>query len=109
MGGINSTQENLQAAIDGEGREFKEMYPGFLAEAQDEGNKPAVFSFNNALAVEEIHHGLYSQALESVNAGSDLPETKIFVCQVCGNTVKGEAPDKCPVCSAVKAKFAEIS
>jgi rubrerythrin len=102
MKGINSTQENLQAAIDGEGYEFKQMYPGFLAEAEKEGNKPAVSSFQNALAVEEIHHGLYTEALESVKSGSDLPETKIFVCQVCGNTVRGQAPDACPVCGAVK-------
>lgn len=109
MGGIRSTQENLQEAIEGEGHEFKNMYPGFLAEAEKEGNKPAVFSFKNALAVEEIHHGLYSEALNAVNSGSDLPETKIFVCQVCGNTVKGEAPDNCPICNAKKDKFTEVS
>ncbi|MHC4085835.1 MAG: rubrerythrin family protein [Planctomycetota bacterium] len=109
MKGINSTTENLQAAIDGEGYEFKQMYPGFLAEAEKEGNKPAVSSFQNALAVEEIHHGFYSEALESIKSGSDLPETKIFVCQVCGNTVRGQAPDKCPVCGAVKEKFTEIA
>ena len=109
MGGIKSTQENLQEAIAGEGHEFKNMYPGFLAEAEKEENKPAVFSFKNALAVEEIHHGLYGEALNAVKSGSDLPETKIFVCQVCGNTVNGEAPDKCPICNAPKDKFIEIS
>ena len=109
MGGINSTQENLQEAIEGEGHEFKNMYPGFLAEAEKEGNKPAVFSFKNALAVEEIHHGLYGEALNAVKSGADLPETKIFVCQVCGNTVKGQAPDKCPICDAPKDRFTEIS
>ena len=109
MGGINSTQENLQEAIEGEGHEFKNMYPGFLAEAEKEGNKPAVFSFKNALAVEEIHHGLYGEALNAVKSGADLPETKIFVCQVCGNTVKGQAPDKCPICNAPKDRFTEIS
>ena len=66
MGGIKSTVENLEAAIEGEGSEFQEMYPKFLAEAQEEGLKPAEFSFKNALAVEEIHHGLYSKALEGV-------------------------------------------
>ena len=109
MGGINSTLENLQEAIDGEGHEFKQMYPDFVAEAEKDGNKPAEYSFRNALAVERIHHGLYSEALESVKTGSDLPETRIFVCQICGNTVKGEAPDKCPVCGAAKDKFNEIS
>ena len=29
----------------------------------------------------------------------------IFVCPVCGYTVEGEAPDKCPVCNAVKKLF----
>ena len=82
--------------------------PGFLTEAQKEGNKPAAYSFKNALAVEEIHHGLYSEALESVKAGADLPETRIFVCHVCGNTVKGQAPDKCPICGATKDKFTEV-
>lgn len=108
MGGISGTNENLQAAINGEGEEFEQMYPGFLAEAEKEGNKPAVVSFQNALAVEKIHHGFYTEALESVKSGSDLPETKIFVCQVCGNTVTGQAPDPCPICGSAKEKFTEI-
>ena len=28
-----------------------------------------------------------------------------FVCSVCGYTVEGEAPDKCPICGAVKDVF----
>ncbi len=109
MGGVKKTDENLQAAIEGEGFEFQEMYPKFLSQAEAEGNKPAVSSFKNALAVEEIHHGLYSEALEAVKSGSDLPETRIFVCAVCGNTVKGNAPNKCPVCGASKEQFKEIA
>ena len=105
MGGVSGTKDNLQAAIDGEGHEFRNMYPGFLAEAESEGNKPAAMSFKNALAVEEIHHGLYGEALNAVQGGSDLPEIEIFVCPVCGNTVKGEAPDKCPICGVPKARF----
>ena len=109
MGGIKDTTENLQAAIDGEGYEFTEMYPDFLKEAKSEGNQPALYSFKNALAVEEIHHGLYNEALEAVKAGSDLPETKVYVCEICGNTVKGEAPDKCPICNAPREKFTEVA
>ena len=41
MGGIKDTADNLQAAIDGEGFEFEEMYPGYLAEAEAAGNRPA--------------------------------------------------------------------
>ena len=108
MGGVKDTAANLRAAIDGEGHEFKHMYPQFVAEAEADGNQPALYSFKNALAVEKIHHGLYGEALESLTGGSDLPETAIFVCGVCGNTVKGQAPDKCPICGAPKAKFAEV-
>ena len=84
------------------------MYPDFVAEAGKEGNKPAKMSFKNALAVEEIHHGLYAEALQAVQSGSDLPATKIFVCPVCGNTVEGEAPEKCPICGVPKDRFFEV-
>jgi len=109
MGGIKTTIENLEEAVAGEGHEFQEMYPAMLALAQEEGNKPAEFSFKNALAVEEIHHGLYSKALESVKSGSDLPATAIYVCPVCGNTVEGGVPDNCPVCNVPGSRFFEIS
>nr|MBC7245667.1 rubrerythrin family protein [Chloroflexota bacterium] len=109
MGGIKSTAENLQAAIDGEGFEFKEMYPPYLAEAEKEGNKAAANSFKYAMEVEKVHYNLYSQALETLKAGKDLPKAPIFVCDVCGYTVSGEAPDKCPVCGAKKERFFEVS
>jgi len=108
MGGVKSTAENVQAAIEGEGHEFREMYPQFIAEAESEGSKPAAISFKNASAVEEIHHGLYTQALGAVKAGKDLPEGRIFVCGVCGNTVIGEAPERCPVCGAPRKRFCEV-
>lgn len=109
MGGIQNTDENFKVAIEGEGFEFQQMYPKFLAEAEAEGNKPAVFSFKYTLAVEEVHHGLYTEALEAVKSGTDLTEMKICVCGVCGNTVKGEAPDKCPICGASKVQFKEVT
>jgi rubrerythrin len=28
-----------------------------------------------------------------------------YVCQYCGNTVEGEAPEKCPVCGVPKKMF----
>jgi len=108
MNGVKGTAENLRAAIEGEGYEFKQMYPEFLAEAEKEGNKGAVKSFKYALAVEETHHGLYTQALESFNAGRDLPDAPIHVCSVCGHTVIGDAPDTCPVCGVPKSKFMPV-
>jgi rubrerythrin len=109
MGGVKDTKQNLQAAIDGEGYEFREMYPAFIKEAETEGNKAALVSFRNANTVEKTHFDLYSQAMESLNAGQDLKPAAIYVCDVCGHTHVGEAPDKCPVCGAAKSKFKEVS
>ena len=105
LGGVKTTVENLEEAVSGEDHEYKEMYPGFVAEAEAEGNKAALISFKNAMAVEEIHSGLYGEALASVKAGNDLAEAPIYVCEICGNTVVGEAPDKCPICGVPKNKF----
>jgi rubrerythrin len=108
MGGINDTAANLEAAVEGEGFEFQEMYPKFLDEAQNEGQKPAEISFRNALAVEEIHHGLYSEALEAVKSGKDLDPAPVWVCPVCGNTVLGDQPETCSVCGVPGSRFFEI-
>jgi rubrerythrin len=109
LGGIKDTLENLTDAIKGEGHEFQEMYPEFLAEAEAEGNRAAITTFKNALAVEEVHHGLYSEAEKTVRSGQDLPATAIYVCQVCGHTVYGEPPETCPVCNVKKDKFKAIA
>ena len=108
MGGINKTAENLEAAIEGEGFEFQEMYPPYLEEAQKEGDRMAEVSFRNAMVVEEVHHDLYSQALSAVKAGGDLPSRDIYVCEICGNTVYDHAPDKCDVCGVPKERFSLI-
>jgi rubrerythrin len=108
MNGIKSTAENLAAAHDGEGYEFQTMYPKFLTEAQAENNKPAIKSFENAMAAEKVHYGLYSNALETVKAGKDLANAVIYLCPFCGNIEIGVLPDKCPICGAPKDKFVEI-
>jgi rubrerythrin len=105
MKGVGSTAENLNQAITGETEEFKAMYPKMIDEAEAEGEDAARMSFANANAVEEIHAGLYQKALD--NLGSNK-ETVYYVCQVCGNTVEGEAPDKCPICGAPKKMFKKI-
>ncbi len=108
LGGVKSTADNVKAAIEGEGVEFQQMYPKFIKEAEEDGNKPAVTSFKSAMAVEEIHHSLYGEALAAVESGGDLNEAKLFVCPVCGNTVKDVVPDACPICGAKKDKWFEV-
>lgn len=108
LAAVKGTAENLQAAIEGEGFEFKEMYPKFLETAEKEQNRPAVATFRNALAVEKVHHELYTAALTSFKAGQDLPKQALYICTICGHTVAGAPPDRCPVCNAAKAKYTEV-
>jgi len=108
MNGVGSTADNLQAAIEGEGHEFKSMYPAFVATAKQEGNQGATKSFEFAMAVEKIHYDFYNQAAEAIKSGKDLTLAKIFVCPVCGNTVLNEVPEKCPICGVPGSKFSEI-
>jgi rubrerythrin len=84
------------------------MYPDYIKQARDDDAKAALVSFQNAMAVEQVHYSLYIEALKSVQAGSDMKEAKVFVCSVCGNTVLDEVPDKCPVCGAAKERFSEV-
>jgi len=105
LGGIKSTKENLEAAISGETYEFQKMYPQMIEDAKSENNKGALQSFNYANEVEKIHATLYKKALD--NLGKN-PEVDYYVCQVCGNTVEGAPPDKCPICGAIKKAFKKI-
>jgi rubrerythrin len=108
MNGIGGGADNLKVAIGGEHYEFTEMYPGFIDQAKAEKNSRAENSFTWADKVEKIHHGLYQQALQDLAAGKKAENKPYYVCQTCGFTVEGEAPDKCPVCGALKIKFKRI-
>jgi rubrerythrin len=108
MKGVGSTAENLQTAIAGEAHEFQAMYPDFVKAAEAEKHQAALHSFRDAMAVERTHHRLYSEALATLKSGKDLPSASIHVCQVCGHTAVGSAPDRCPVCNAAREKFVEV-
>lgn len=109
MGEIRSTRENLDAAVSGEVFEYKEMYPEYLRISREEGNRQAAWSFEVANKVERVHAGLFSRAVEALRNGKEMAEVNYYVCGVCGNTVEGIAPDKCPICGAPKAKFFKVA
>ena len=108
LGEIKSTEENLKAAISGENYEFTKMYPEFIEQAKSDKNSKAERSFDLANRVEKIHHGLFEEALKVCEAGEQLKDEPYFVCQVCGNTVEGKAPEKCPICGAPRSQFQRV-
>ncbi len=106
LSAVRSTRENLETAIKGESFEFQQMYPKMIEEAKTEGNKTALRSFSLANEVEKVHARLYQGALDSLGKNADAD---YYVCQVCGFTAEGEAPDECPVCRARKQAFKKVA
>ena len=108
MDAVGSTRDNLTAAVMGEHYEFTRMYPLFIDKAESENNRRAQVSFEFANEVEQVHHKHFEEALKALNEGQQLKEEPYFVCQVCGNTVAGEAPERCPVCGAPRSRFKQV-
>jgi len=109
LGEINNTTENLKAAMAGENYEVVTMYPNFIQDADNEGEKKALNSFKWAMEVEKEHEVLYKEALENLMAGKTISGEDYYVCPVCGHTHRGNPPDKCPVCGAPGKRFERIN
>lgn len=59
--------------------------------------------------MEKVHHAHFEAALAVLKAGEPPEDTTYYVCQVCGNIVTGQAPDKCPVCSAPGKAYEKVA
>lgn len=105
MGGIGTTMDNLKEAVAGEKYEFQTMYPEFIEEAEREGDKRALWSFEVANKVEKIHARLFEKALEEIGKNE---EVDYYVCSVCGHTHEGKPEDNCPVCGAPPSKYDKV-
>ena len=105
-GKIGSTEENLETAFQNEIKANVEEYPKLIKDASAEDNKSVLKAFSQARDVESLHAELYKKALNDMVSER---ETEYYVCQVCGYISEDEAPDKCPICGAVKEKFKSVS
>ena len=105
LNGSNLTLDNLDIAIAGETFEVNEMYPAYKAVAELQDEKKAVKSMHYALEAEKIHATLYSEAKDTVKSGKDLEIGDVHICPVCGHTVVGKAPERCPICGIQGERF----
>jgi len=103
--GLGPTSANLAGAIEGETFEIEEMYPAYMAVARAQGEKDAIQSIHYAVSAEKIHAAMYTAAKKAVDASQDMRLGPVQICTVCGHTVEGDAPAKCPICSAAKDQF----
>ncbi len=105
---IGTTKDNLLAASLGEQQEFTGMYPSFIEKAREERNDRAERSFDWANKVEKVHYGYFQEAYKEIKEGRPLADATYYVCQVCGNTVKDDVPEICPICGAAAKAFKKI-
>ena len=105
LGGAGPTVQNLASAIGGETFEVDEMYPAYMATAKEQQEKQAETSMLRAFEAEKVHAQLYTRAKASAETKKDFDLSAIYVCEVCGWTVEGTAPEKCPMCGAPATRF----
>ena len=97
-----TTEENLQAAINGEHYENSEMYPEFAKIAEEE-NLPKITARLKSIAIAEKHHEeRYRKLIKQVKNKTVFAKNKEveWTCRECGYTHTGkQAPIKCPACN----------
>lgn len=107
-----TTEENLQAAIEGEKHEYAQMYPEFAKIAEEE-NLPKIAARFRAIAKAEEHHeARYKKILEELKAERVFQKNteKVWICRECGYTFEGkEAPAKCPSCDHPQSYYQILS
>ena len=97
-----TTDLNIITGAQGEIYETSDMYPAFIAKAQEEGETKAVQVFTRAKLAEGVHAELYLQAYNDIDAADD---DAYYLCPFCGYIHKGDDFERCPICGAAKAKF----
>ncbi len=100
-GKIGATSDNLMDAVAGETHEYQSMYPDFIKDAEEEGNRAAATVFTFAMKAEEVHARLYQEALENID---QTEEVFYYLCPLCGNIEKS-VPEKCSICGIPGDKF----
>ena len=111
LGGISSTEQNLDTAAAGEQFEWESMYAEFERTARAEGFDTIADLFARIASVEKQHEANYREAHTRLRDGkmfhSESESTK-WICLNCGYVVEGkEPPMVCPACSHPQGYFQE--
>ena len=105
LGAVKTTLENLQESLKGESDEITGMYPMFINQAERDADNAALNSFFWASEAERTHADFYEKAVAALEAGKDMELGSLHICKVCGYTVEGDPPEKCPTCGKGKEEF----
>lgn len=108
LGLLGDTEDNLNAAAEGENYEWTDMYARMADEADEEGFPELARKFRGVAAIEKMHEERYRKLLHNVEAQEVFKksEIKVWECRNCGHIVVGKkAPEVCPVCDHPQSFF----
>lgn len=109
LNGIGATDENLNAAAEGENEEWSNIYAESEKVAREEGFTQIADFFKYLAETEREHEIRYRRLLERINTDTvflDEDGNIYWKCRNCGYVYKGAVPpEKCPVCSHPQAFF----
>ena len=107
-GKIETTEENLLAAANGELEEHSKLYPEFEKIARKEGFEEIADSFKEIAEVEKQHEKRYRKLLENLKNKKVFKKDKVvkWKCRNCGYVHEGKnAPEQCPACKHPQAYY----
>jgi rubrerythrin len=109
---VESTLENLNAALVEQKFEADNFYPTFLTAATPLFDATAARSFQSALEADRSHVRLYDDVVPRVNAavksGWAYEPHDFFVCTLCGYTAEVAEAENCPACNYPWEKFETV-
>ena len=108
LNGIGTTEENLEAAANGENEEWTNMYKKFAITADQEGFTEIAEKFRGIAHIEKAHEERYKTLLNNLREKKVFNRTSdvVWVCRNCGHVhIGADAPNTCPVCSHPQSYF----
>ncbi|MCW4052942.1 MAG: rubrerythrin family protein [Candidatus Bathyarchaeota archaeon] len=102
---ISDTETNLKQAFQSENAVNGIHYPKMLRQAEEDDEKAAAAIFSQARDVEASHARLYKKALDHLIAQRF---TEYHLCTTCGYVAESSAPEKCPICGALRNEFKTV-
>lgn len=106
--GIQTTDENLKDAANGENYEWTDMYKNFAEEAEEEGFTKIAFLMRKVAEIEKQHEERYLELLKTLETEEVFTKSEKveWRCMNCGHIHVGDsAPGQCPVCDHPQSYF----
>ncbi len=108
LGLLNSVEENLLHAAEGECEEWTDMYPRMAKEAEEEGFYELAAQFRAVAEIEKHHEERYRKLLQNIKTMEVFKKSGVVIweCRNCGHiVVSTTAPEVCPVCNHPQSYF----